>query len=547
MNNEDDKQREGTGRRWSPGVVLLLVMLLAAGLRVAVIVVARPMIQFDETAYVRMAENLARGEAPYGVSGLTTTHFTLLLPLFIAAVAAVVRDFIASGYVVATAFWVLVTVPVYLLGREFFGTRAGLMAAALAAALPIFFSTSEYIYTEPLYLFFMLSAAFFAWRMLTHRRLACAALAGVALGFAYLANPLAVYYLVAFSALAAGALVIDSRRRPRLAQLGLMLLLFAVVAAPYVIYLHHELGRWTYTGKQSFGYNFYAASHGLERGTPEWERDVMGLTADDTTVRTLSGELDADLLSVFLASPVWAGKVFAEQGLVFYREVLYQVFPLWLLPLLGLGLFAAAWDRARWRGNGFLLLLMLPALPVTAMLAFPRFYMPYLPMLLTWTAVGWQRLERWGAETVDLCLRGWWHRRLRPLVPWLVGAAVLIPMIFYGGATALEGQPDTGYREAGTWIESHWQGDDRPRVMSNESAAYYAGGILVPMPYADYRRTTHYARIQGVNYLVATRNDLAVKHPELALLLDAATRPREWRLENVVHTAGGETYIFRLE
>lgn len=541
----DNNGREGFFSRLSPGVALLLLMLLAVVLRGVFIVVARPMIQYDETAYVRMAQNIAAGKAPYGISELSTTHFTILLPLFISGVATIVRNFVAAGYIVVTLFGALMLIPTYLLGKELFSQRVGLMAAALLAVFPIFISTPEYIYTETIYIFFLLTAAFFTWQTLMRWRIPCSILAGVSLGFAYLANPLGIVYAAMLIPLV--AVVAATRRHWRLPlrSLGLMLLFFALVASPYIVFLHHELGSWTYTGKQSYGYNYYAASHGLERGTVEWEREVMSLNDAGTEVRTLSGGYDTSPLKDIQTRPLEVLKVFAKQGLVFYREILFKLFPLWLLPLLGLGLFASGWDRVRLTRNGYLLYFILPVVPVTAMLAFTRFYMPYIPFVLIWVGAGWLHLEKWGLETVSLSVSERRQPVLRRAVPWVLAIAVLLPLAAYGGAMALGQDFDIQYRQAGEWILDN-AGQDR-RVMYKEAAAFYADGVMVPLPYADYQDTTRYAREKNVDFLVISRADLINWRPDLEVLLDDNTRPADWKLVHTVNEgSGSETYIFEL-
>jgi 4-amino-4-deoxy-L-arabinose transferase-like glycosyltransferase len=541
----DQDKPVGFFSRLSPGVALMLLMLLAVALRAIFIVVARPMIQYDETAYVRMAQNISAGKAPYGISELSTTHFTILLPLFIAGIATVVRNFVAAGYIVATFFGALMLVPTYLLGKEFYSHRAGLMAAAMLAVFPIFISTPEYIYTETTYIFFLLTAAFFTWQTLMRWRIPCSILAGVSLGFAYLANPLGIVYAAMLIPLVVAVAIVRRHWRLPLRSLGLMLLFFALVASPYVVFLHHELGRWTYTGKQSYGYNYYAASHGLERGTIEWERDVMSLNDSGTEVRTLSGGYDTGPLQDIRTRPLQVLKVFAKQGLLFYREILFKLFPLWLLPLLSLGLFAAGWDRKRLTRNGFLLYFIFPVVPVTAMLAFTRFYMPYIPFVLVWAGTGWLWLEKWGAETVTMTVRERWQPAVKRAVPWVIAAAVLLPLAAYGGAMALGQDYDLEYRDAGQWIRNN-VGQDQ-RVMYKEAAAFYADGVMVPLPYADYASTTRYAKEKNVDFLVISRRDILKWRPDLDLLIDENDRPDDWQLVQIIHQgAGNETYIFQL-
>ena len=130
--------------RLSPGTVLLLIGLLAFGLRLAA-ALTRPMLQLDETIYARMAENLATGKGFVDLTGAPTAHFSPLFPSIIAGVSFILRNYAVSGYAVVIVFGSLIVIPTYLLGRELISERVGLMAAALsggaAAVRRLFFAS----------------------------------------------------------------------------------------------------------------------------------------------------------------------------------------------------------------------------------------------------------------------------------------------------------------------------------------------------------------------------------------------------------------------
>ncbi len=504
----------------------------------------RPMIQLDETAYVRMAENLASGNGLLDISGLTATHFSPLLPLLIAGVAAIVRNYVLAGYIVVTVFGTLLLLPAYLLGKELVSKNVGLAAAALVAVMPLMVDYSSRIYTESVYIFFLLLAIVFGRHMLMGCRIPCGTLAGAALGMAYLANPSAVFYLVALLGL---AVIIGFHRgiwRQLAKALVFFLIFFLLYATPYVIFLHGELGRWTYSGKMPG--NIYASTHNLRAGTLAWEQDLLSLTPDNQEIKVLRLEDEGDPLTTFLKHPGQGAKVFAQQSYVFYTEVLPKVLPLWLLPLLGLGLFARGWSRRRATGVGYLLIMMTPALLILSMYAHDRFFMPFLPMVLVWVAEGWLKLDDWSYETADLSLgnkyRGGWKRRM----PIIIGALVLLPLLASAAATVGKQNYPLGYEDAGLAIKL--DGGEGKRIMSREySAAYYSGGTAVPLPCADYDRTTAYARNKNVDYLVINKSELAGWRPQLERLTSDSSSHPEWQLIDTVRPGtGGETLIFHL-
>ena len=529
--------------RLKSGHILALLILAALAIRVLA-ALTRPMIQLDETAYVRMAENLAAGNSPLDISGLTATHFSPLLPLLIAGVAFIVRNYILAAYIVVTVFGSLILLPTYLLGKELVNRKVGLMAAALMAVTPLFVDYSSRIYSESVYIFFLLLAIVFGRHMIMGCRIPCGTLAGASLGMAYLANPSAVFYLVALVSLAVVVGFVRGIGRRMARSLVFFLVFFLLYATPYVLFLHAETGMWTYSGKSAG--NIYASTHSLRVNTMAWEKDLMSLSDDNQEVRALTVN-DQDPATFVLEKPLQAARILARQSQIFYAEELPRVFPLWLLPLLGLGLFARGWSRRRLAAIGYLLLMMAPALLILTMYVHSRFFMPFVPLAMIWAAEGWGRLEVWGAETIPMVFSRRLQPRLEKWAPWVIGAVVLLPLLAYAGATVLKQNYPLGYRDAGRRIKQ--EAGEGKMVMSREfSAAYYSGGTAVMLPYADYGRTTEYARAKGIDFLVIGRQELADWRPGLACLADEGFSHPEWRLiDSTRPGTDQETLIFKLE
>ncbi len=550
MNLKKDTRVSASARKFlTPGRVLLLIMLLALIVRVLA-TFTRHMIQFDETAYVRMAENLAAGNGLLDISGLTTTHYSPLLPIFMAAIAVILKNYILSGYVVVAIFGTLLVVPTYLLGRELIGERVGLMAAALMAIMPFYVGTSEYIYTETVYVFFLLSGLYFGWTMLKRNRPACGVLSGVSLGLAYLANPSGLFYLLTLLILAVAVAWRKGSWRRLAVPVGLFLLCFSLFAAPYVWYMHHELGRWTYSGKFIAG-NTYSATHNIPRDDiKDWEKELLPLNQDGTEIKVLELEKDTTLnnpVNFVLSYPLQAAKNFVKQVYELHAKVLQQVFPLWLLMLLGLGLFARGWDRGRALAIGYLGVMMLPVLLVLSMLAFPRFFMPFIPFAVIPTAAGWLRLEEWAQGTITTTFMSAKRKALwLSLAPWVIGAAVLLPLLAFAGATVLKQSYPTQYKDAGQWLKDY--AGPGKKVMNREySSAYYAGGIAVILPYDTYERTTSYARLKDVDYLIVGRQAIVDWRPGLQQLLNDDTSHPDWKLVQTIRPGSDtETLVFEL-
>ncbi|MHB1002487.1 MAG: ArnT family glycosyltransferase [Thermoleophilia bacterium] len=538
-----DTGQAGTGSDLKAGRILIGIMVAAFVIRILA-ALTRPLIQLDETAYVSMAENLAAGFGPLEITGESTTYFSPLLPLLIAGVAVVVRNYVTAGYVVVVTFGSLITLPAYLLGKEFLGKRAGLMMAALVAVMPLMVDFSSRIYSESVYVFFLLLAVVFGRHMLLGCRIPCGTLAGASLGMAYLANPAAVFYVVALVLLAVVVGLARGIPWQMARALAFFLVFFVIYAIPYVLFLHAELGRWTYTGK-NVDVNAYTASLDLDYETREFEQVAMALTEDKRGIVVNNLEKQPGPIGLLIEHPERQLKIFARQGYKLYDELLSRIIPVWLLPLIGLGLFAQGWSRRRLAAWAYLVLMLAPALLIVSIFVVPRFFIPYLAIVLVWVAAGWLRLEQWGGETLALDFEpgaaGRWGRR----VPWAIGAVVLLPVLAYTAVTIGGQGYQTDTRAAGEWIRAN-AGEDR-RIMNREStSAYYAGGTPVPLPYASYDDTLEYARHQQVDYMVVSREVIEEWRPGLSPLLDEdpAAHPGWELVETLSPGSAGETFVF---
>ncbi|MDO8736746.1 MAG: glycosyltransferase family 39 protein, partial [Thermoleophilia bacterium] len=365
---DSNSEKMNAGQKRMPSWLILGAIVLAAFVLRILMVLTRPMVQLDETIYARMAENLINGLGYIDLTGAPTAHFSPLFPKLMAVVSMVLNDYVVSGYAVAAVFGSLIMIPTYLLGKSLINERVGLMAAALLAVLPLFVDYSSRIYGENVYVFLLMFFLYFSWNMLKKHQLVNGALAGVFLGIAYLANPSTVFYFVTLAVLAAVVAVRQGAKREMVKPMALFLVAFSIFAIPYLIFLHDVTGKWTYTGKESYEHVF-AASRNLRYGSPEWEREAGALTEDGRESWVDRSQKTEDLITFFINHPRQAASMFANQSQVLYTEQLARVMPLWLLPLIGLGLFSRDWDRRRAAAVGYMLLMMSPALIILAMYA----------------------------------------------------------------------------------------------------------------------------------------------------------------------------------
>ncbi len=548
-NNNYSKHRHFPGILMAPGAILVMIIAVAAVIRIWA-AHTHPLIMNDETVYARMAQNLRAGHLPWDITGSADTIWTPILPITMAGLRPFVSNMVTAGYVVDIIFGSLLLIPTYLLGIEMVNRRVGLMAAGLMALSPLFVNFSSMIYSESMYVYFFLFAAFFGWRLLTRRTLSAGILAGVSLGFAYIAIPSAIIYLVILIVL--GMLVAHFSRswKQLLKPLLLMIAVFFVIGFPYIFFLHSQLHQWTFTGKDVAGKSA-AMDNGWDT-TAGWNDGALALTPDGTVTQIDQVDQNSgseNTLGALFHHPTQRLKTFyndlrrLEQGAP-------HIFFIGLLPLLGLGLFVEDWNLSRAKRVGYIFLLIFPAVPMLAVwFDNSRFFMPFVPLIMIWIANGWRQLEIWGQKTVTrLTKNSRNNRHFIKLVPWVIMALVVLPILPVSRGTVLAESYPVGMKEAGEAINNGML--NRQKLMSIEvSPAYYADDNWVELPDGTYEQITEYARARYVDYMVISAGEIKQWRPQLEVLLEDKSKHTEWSLFSILNKGSGddETYVFELQ
>jgi hypothetical protein len=197
------------------------------------------------------------------------------------------------------------------------------------------------------------------------------ALAGVALGLAYLARPTA---LVLVPALAAGALLAARHRRAAFASVVALLVGFALPAAP--------LGAWSLASRGSISYSGQTYLYAVFRGG-----DVREEGFDNGPLPTPARFIASN--TAYVAGAVAENALGYLELLLFHRDWL-----LFLLPVWPLALWAAL--RGRYPGAAWLVLLAAMANFATYALTWSteqdRYQLATLLLLLPFAADGLLRL-----------------------------------------------------------------------------------------------------------------------------------------------------------
>jgi 4-amino-4-deoxy-L-arabinose transferase-like glycosyltransferase len=429
-----------------------------------------PVIDPDGVVYVTIAKQVRASGSPFD------PLYHPLYPLCIALVEPLIGEWEKTGRWVSALFGALVIVPAFALARETIGRQAAFLTAVLLAIHPRLVLNSASVLCEATYTFFLVSGVCLARRGLVRGPGALVALGGLCFGLAYLVRPEAALYLVGLIAI---VIFLIAQGRARAAALmpwaGAAVLVFVTVATPYVWYLTEVWGHPTLSGK-----------------------------IDHNLLLAMGAALEPEPLPMRVL----------ENALLFQKYALADLLP-WVLMLLVLPGVLARSKAPNWLARDGLLLAA--SLPPFASLAFhvdSRIFLPALPFVLPFAAVG----VLWASVTLTDARRG---LPLSAAVVLLV-ALVLAPWTFQPVL-----RPDTGavvYREAARWIAST-QPRDAVLLDRKPFVAFYSERRWIPLPRVGPDDLLAAARKAGARLVILDSRELPFDRRRLIPLLWGPTPP----------------------
>lgn len=207
----------------------------------------------DGAIYALVGKNIAEG---HGLSlyGLPHTIFSPLLSYSI-AVFYKLNGNLEIAAAAATIFWWLASIPLfYWLARRLLGHGKAMIAVllfGLNGQLILNYATEPK--PQPAVGFFGILIALAMIEISNHdssqKILIWSVVAGIATGFAYLARPEYILFLLLILIYVFWNLRHRIYRGIGLKSAGLVLVGFLIISAPYFIFLKNSLGRWTISGR----------------------------------------------------------------------------------------------------------------------------------------------------------------------------------------------------------------------------------------------------------------------------------------------------------
>jgi len=508
-------------RGWVPLASILVVSVTAR----IVSLLARPMLIESEGAYyARVADNFAAGAGWIGMHawGLQLLY-PPLFPLLIAGVHLMGPNVELAAKLVSLFFGSLIVIPVYLIAKEMYDHRVGQTAALITALHPVLVGASVAVLSEASYTFFLYAGILCSLLAARSQYRATALCAGVAFGLAYLIRPEALLLAVVTAAI---VVLYGWKHRSRAMQVAVcQIAAFAILGAPYVIFLKVRTGQFRLEAKSSSN---FALSRMLLQGM---SLNQANYAIDDTlTPRGLNmrSDLEVILSTKFdFSTSIRLIRSAARQNT---RQVVYYLLKhgacggAWLIGLVAMGWFGSAWNQERAVGEGVLItILVCLVVPMFSLIFFnSRFVIPFLPLLIIWAAKGVNELANWSEETAHNLLPGprCVSRIGLSVSGFAVGGMLLIGWVNVQTFPDLH-RDDLALKTLGLQLKRQFLGVGKIMDVS-PIPAFYAGAVVRNYPYTDSSTALRYIAANNVDLLV-----LREKGPELTPYL------KEWQTNGV--------------
>ena len=396
----------------------------------------------DGVLYIEAARHFWEGEWGKGLA----SFYPPLFPLMITAAYPITGEWELAGQFWPLVLGVLVMFPLFGLLRRIYGSRVAQVAIFFYAVSPYLARLSLHVRSEVPYIFFLVLAVYFLQRALDEAGRLSIFAAGLGSALAYLIRS------EGFGFILIGVLFLlhrgwNQRRRKTIGlQLTLLLFGFALLAAPYILYLKHDTGNWLISRKAGLIMSF-----GLADYDPDAER--VGMKESDRV----------SIIDMITSRPLLYGKkVFFDtfRSLGVYFEAVHYSY----LPFLFIGWFFFFRGRFWEKGDFLLFAVIFFYLATFALLYVNRRYaVTLVPFSLGWVGLGF------------LTVQEYFHHRWKQTGYLLTGLVVVLFLVGTLPKTLQAiGREKLYLREAGVYLRGK---SGNPTIVTTDSrVAFYAEG-----------------------------------------------------------------------
>jgi 4-amino-4-deoxy-L-arabinose transferase-like glycosyltransferase len=371
-------------------------------------------------------------------------------------------------------------------------------------------------------------------------------LAGLTWGTAYLTRHEGIGYLL-FLILIILIRLFKEKKIRCLGHLFLLLAGFLMVSTPYLIYLKRDTGNWT-IGKQAVMNITLGEQVGrVDDWGMAYEKCYFSLSEDGKQVgyETLL-ERQKNVRAYALSHPAELARRYVVNLHLINKYVIPGLVYPFVLILFGAGLFLG--DAERTKKASVLFLAFVPYLAFPFFIVDPRYFLPFVPIIIIWAARGIVEASSWIAalrKDAPSTVTGQINRkRLIEMALIILVIMSFIPFTFRSFLRHETGAANI-YKETGRWIQSNLpQGS--VLICRRPFIPFYAGKEQVPLPFATLDKILKFARDRGADYLIADENE-AGERPGMESLLEEVYPVKDLKMvHKFKDISGKKVFIYQI-
>ncbi len=241
-------------------------MVICLFIRIGYVLTVEDKLYFPDSArYDRTASNLVLGR------GFDSAWPTPLYPIFLSLIYSLFGHSFLAVRIVHSVIGTASIFIIYLLGKEMFSGKVGLLAGLLGAIYPFFIFFTGLILTETLFIFLFLCLMLFLMKMTFHMKWTYAVSTGILAGLSILIKPVMAYFLpFAFITI----LAIYRDRRKVLLRNGVLIFLMAgFVMLPWALGNYKRYGKFIFLTTTG-GWTLYESNNPQADGGPGIEKII---------------------------------------------------------------------------------------------------------------------------------------------------------------------------------------------------------------------------------------------------------------------------------
>lgn len=335
---------------------IMLMLMVLAGFMLRYL--ARPpyqVIAADGPSYVNIGRQIMDA---FNFQG--SIHYPPFYPFLIGLANMITHDQETAGMLVSLVMGSLLVVPVFLLGKAFFGRGAGYAAAAITLVWPEFVGQSNNVLAYSTYFTMLMTGLYFLWVGYDRIKIIPACLGGAFVAAAYLTRQEAFISMAAVCFTLGVATWYKERSFARIKPLLAACATLFILIFPYILMVHEVMGIWTLAGKSVVTLTDCLSYY---LGRPDLNRDpTFGRTSYMDLVTKYPGYF-----------PFIIRKNFSE---------LINILPLPVVVLTVAGFTAGLKKERAWASRAFVAGALAPIVVLLAIFLVSSAYIaPYMPFL----------------------------------------------------------------------------------------------------------------------------------------------------------------------